>query len=554
MFSAERKKLLKKNAFFRLLDSLTYFAFGLISNYFLLRFLGADYAGLYAALTSITVIFFSFVTGCLQYYGQKIYKPLVDNDDEQLTRQFVSSDRNLKNMAFFSFLVNLIFMFVYASLVETNESITYFAIILYWFIYYVARMVSIATVGKYWMLYIGDEKGWIISLANTIVTVNIIWISFFLLSTGLFWAFLMVFLIRASLLYLFSRFLFYKFGYYKKITTKSTYSSYVYATTKNFFINTNNKLKSFFSKEYNYEKAIYYDEFYIENNFKNSFASITHVIINNALVVIPTILIPIFVTFEYNSFYSYYYIFFTLIGTFVLSTMEGTIKPTVGKMNQENNLNKKVIDHFLNIFLIVASISAIFYITTTPQLVNNIYGPQWTSSINLVNYFIALVLALNILFYFFKRYFMLLSSALGKFKETIKFSYAEITIYSVLIILVPLLLFLLNVDSFYIIISFPIVSSISYLVRGVLEMRYILLKRHSLKMIDYKQESVFFISTLSVVTGAFLILFFTNFMELITVYSSGFNILIILGVGSAIILIPIIIIFLIKKRKSFVSN
>ncbi len=90
MIEKKHLKTVKKNATFRLIDSIILFLYNLITNYFVLQFLGADEAGLYAAITSVSMIFFSWCSGILIYYSQKIYRPVAEKDYKQVSKYFWS--------------------------------------------------------------------------------------------------------------------------------------------------------------------------------------------------------------------------------------------------------------------------------------------------------------------------------------------------------------------------------------------------------------------------------------------------------------------------------
>ena len=543
MLDQKRKKIVKRNAAFRLTDNIVYFIFTIVVNYFLLMFFDTEYAGLYATITSLTVIFFSLVTGVLQYYGQKIYKPLEEGNKKQLSVIFWSTDRDLKNMAVISFIAGLTFALIYSALTYENSIFGFGEIVLYFVIFYISRIASISTVGKYWILFMGDEKMYLTAMANTTTTLILFVSSYFLLSTGMFWAFLFVYMIRTVVLYSIFRFMFFKMGYATYIKSDFKYRHYLPKMISKNFTNFYLFLKSKIDKkEVNYK--VIENDFYIKDNLKNSRFSIFHAFSNNALAMIPLVLIPIFVALEENAIYGYYYVFYALVSSFILSTLETSVGPTIGRIAKEGKLSESIVSGFLNIFMFIALSAGIIYVIITPYMVNSIYGSNWTGNESLIHYALSLVMALSIFAYFGKRYFIMLTNSLGKFKETIKNTFFELSLYILLVILVPLTLYLTNVDDFIILISFPLIASISYFVRSILESRYILFKNHDFKLRSYYKEMLFYVISIILIVSFALIANYTNFMSYINIYSPVANIFI----NIALIIGIVIVLFFVYKK------
>ena len=561
MLDSKRKRIVKRNATFRLMDNIVYFIFTIVVNYFILVFFNPEYAGLYATITSLTIIFFSLVTGVLQYYGQKIYKPLEEGNKKQLSIIFWSTDRDLKNMAVISFAVGLIFALIYSALTYGNSIFGFGEIVLYFVIFYISRIASISTVGKYWILFMGDEKMYLTAIANTTTTLILFVSSYFLLSTGMFWAFLFVYMIRTVVLYTIFRFMFFKLGYATYIKSDFKYRHYLPKMINKNFTNFYLLLKSKITKK-EVEYKVIENDFYIKENLKNSRFSIFHSFSNNVLTMIPLVLIPIFVTQEgnaLNALYGYYYVFYALVSSFILSTLETSVGPTIGRIGKEGKLSENIVSGFLNIFMFIALSASIIYVIVTPYMVNSIYGSNWTGSEGVVHYALSLVMALSIFTYFGKRYFIMLTNSLGKFKETIKNTFFELSLYILLIILVPLTLYLTNVDDFIILISFPIVASISYFVRSILESRYILFKNHDFKLSSYYKEIWFYAISIILIISFALVANYTGFMAYINIYSPLSNIFINIAliIGFALVLFFIYKKFIskiIKKETSTESN
>ncbi|NQX83851.1 MAG: hypothetical protein HRS57_01510 [Mycoplasmataceae bacterium] len=527
MFDKSGKRTIKINGIFRLIDSFVMFFLNLFFNFFLLKFFNAEYAGIFAALTSVTMMFFALLIGYTNYYVQQLYKPIASNNNEKLSQIFWTAEKNFKTLGLIALLFSFIFMIVYTLLVDTNN-IGYWKMIFYWLIYASSRIFSIAFNSKYWNFVYSHEKGYIMSMGKSTISIILFGVSFALLSTGYFAVALLAYWINGILLYVFCRFIFVRLNYWEIVGKGESYFSYVKFNSKKLFNRITKKADKDSSNIAKFD--------YVDNMIVNSTFSIIHSFFNNLFSIIPLLLIPIFVSFEKNSIFAYYSYFYTLIGTFILGVIINSLKPTLAKKSVDGKYETKLIDYLLNIFIFVGLLMSIIYVVSVPELINNIYGNEWDGNRqDLVSYWLSFFIALQVFFYFVKQFFILLINTLGWFKETTKNALIEIILFVLLIILVPMTLYFTNVDDMWILISFPAVTVATYFVRIILDARYTLCVRHNIPAIDLFKESMFFISSIAITFVSAWVIESTSVLNNITHFSSSVNILILIAVDFAII-------------------
>lgn len=527
MFDKSGKKAIRINGIFRLIDSFLAFLFNLFFNFFLLKFFNAEYAGILAALSSVTMMFFALLIGYTNYYVQQLYKPIASNNREKLSQIFWTAEKNFKTLGFIALFLSFIFMVFYTLLVDTNN-VGYWKMVFYWLIYASGRIFSIAFNSKYWNFLYSNEKGYYMSMARSVITIILLGISFLLLSTGYFALSLLTYWLNGILLYTFCRFIFAKLNYWEIVGKGESYFSYVKFNSIKLFNRITKKAE---------KNDLYVDKFdYVDNMIVKSSFSIIHSFFNNLFSIIPLLLIPIFVSFQKNSIFAYYSYFYTLIGTFILGVIINSLKPTMVKKSVNGKYETELIDYLLNIFIFIGLLMSIIYVVSVPELISNIYGNEWDGNKNdLISYWLSFFIALQVLFYFVKQFFILLINTLGLFKETTKNALIEIGLFVFLIILVPMTLYFVNVQDMWILISFPAVTVATYFVRIILDARYTLCTIHNIPAVDLFKESMFFLISIAITFASVWIIESTSVLSNITHFSNSINILILISIDFSII-------------------